>query len=64
MYDVALAHIINQLLLLNNTSSVNFIYLNFHPLEIVPRYCDPQLQVGENYLYVFDFKATFKNIDV
>ena len=24
--------------------------LNFHPLEVVSRYRDPQLQVGENYL--------------
>ena len=24
-------------------------YLNFHPLEVVSRYRDPQLQVGENY---------------
>ena len=23
-------------------------YLNFHPLEVVSRYRDPQLQVGEN----------------
>ena len=26
------------------------IYLNFHPLEVVSRYRDPQLQVSENYL--------------
>ena len=25
------------------------INLNFHPLEAVSRYRDPQLQVGENY---------------
>ena len=25
------------------------IYLNFHPLEVVSRYRDPQLQVAENY---------------
>ena len=24
------------------------IYLNLHPLEVVSRYRDPQLQVGEN----------------
>ena len=23
--------------------------LNFHPLEVLSRYRDPQLQVGENY---------------
>ena len=28
--------------------------LNFHPLEVVPRCRDPQLQVGENYSYLFN----------
>ena len=28
-----------------------FLNLNFHPLEIVSRYRDPQLQVGENDLF-------------
>ena len=28
--------------------------LNFHPLEVVSRYRDPQLQVGENYWYLFN----------
>ena len=28
----------------------------FHPLEIVSRYRDPQLQVGENYWYVFSLR--------
>ena len=27
-------------------------YLNFHPLEVVSRYRDTQLQVGENYSYM------------
>ena len=27
--------------------------LNFHPLEILSYYCDPQIQVGENYPYLF-----------
>ena len=26
-------------------------YLNFHLLKVVCRYRDPQLQVGENYLF-------------
>ena len=30
-----------------------WIHLNFHPLEVVSRYRDPQLQVGENYSYLF-----------
>ena len=28
--------------------------LNFHPLEVVSRYRDPQLQVGENYADLFN----------
>ena len=30
------------------------LYLNFHSLEVVSRYRDPQLQVGENYLYLLN----------
>ena len=30
--------------------------LMFHPLEVVSRYRDPQLQVGENYSYLFILK--------
>ena len=30
------------------------IYLNFQPLEVVSRYRDPQLQVAENYSYLFN----------
>ena len=33
-----------------------FIYLNFHLLEVVSRYRDPQLQVGENYSYSFNLR--------
>ena len=29
-------------------------YLNFHPLEVVSRYRDAQLQVGENDSHLFD----------
>ena len=29
-------------------------YLNFHPLKVVSRYLDPQLQVGENDSYVLN----------
>ena len=28
---------------------ISLIYLNFQPLEVVPRCRDPQLQVAENY---------------
>ena len=36
-----------------NPYPVKLIYLNFHPPEVVARYRDPQLQVGENYSYLF-----------
>ena len=32
------------------------IYLNFQPLEVVSRYCDPQPQVVENYSYLSNLK--------
>ena len=32
----------------------NLIHLNLHPLEVVSRYSDTQLQVGENYSYLFN----------
>ena len=28
-------------------------YSEFHPLEVVSRYRDPHLQVGENYMYLY-----------
>ena len=31
-------------------------YLNFHPLEVVGRYRDSQLQVGENYSDLFNLR--------
>ena len=31
-------------------------YLNFHPLKVVSRYPDPQLQVGGNYSYSFHLR--------
>ena len=33
-----------------------FIYLNCHPLEVVSRYRDPQLQVDENDSYLLNLK--------
>ena len=32
-------------------------YLNFHPLKVVSRYREPQLQVGENYSYLFNLRS-------
>ena len=37
-----------------NPLSARLYYLNFHPLEVVSRYRDPQLQVGENYPCLFN----------
>ena len=39
-----------------NQYPVEFIYLNFQPLEIVSRYRDQQTQVVENYSYLFNLK--------
>ena len=39
-------HRYNQII---NPCPAKLIYLNFHPLEVVSRYRDPQLQVAENY---------------
>ena len=40
-----------------NPYPAKLIDLNFQPLEVVSRYCDPQLQVGEKYLYLFNLKT-------
>ena len=37
-----------------NPYPAKLINLNFQPLEVVSGYRDPQLQVAENYLYLFD----------
>ena len=42
-----------------NPYPAKLMYLNFHPLEVVSRYRDPQLQVGENFLCLFNLSTTF-----
>ena len=37
---------------------------NLHPLEVVSRYHDPQLQVAENYSYLFNLRPNISNHDV
>ena len=37
-----------------NPDPAKLIHLNFHLLELLSRYCDPQLQVDENYAYVLE----------
>ena len=34
------------------------IYLIFHPLEVVSRCREPQLQVGENHSYLFNLSTS------
>ena len=49
-----LSHLPRYVLLAKiNHSTAKLQNLNFHPLEVVSRYRDPQLQVGENYSYLF-----------
>ena len=46
-----------------NPRPAKLIYLNFHPLEVVSRYRDPQLQVDENYLNIcLIWNQTFANL--
>ena len=52
LFSAAVTSSINRLPRpLVNPQSAKLNHLNFHPLEVVPRYRDPQLQVGENYSY-------------
>ena len=43
-----------------NLYPAQLIYLNFQPLEVVSRYRDPQLQVTENYLYLFNLSTNIR----
>ena len=47
-----------------NNSSAKLINLNFHPLGVVSRYRDPQIQLGEHYSYLFNLTKTCANPDV
>ena len=42
-----------------NPHPVKLIYSIFHPIKVVPRYRDLQLQVGENYSYLFNLRYIF-----
>ena len=35
---------------------LSYLFLVYHPLEVVSRYRDPQLQVGENCTYLFNLR--------
>ena len=53
-YVTTMTHI--HFLFILNFQSATVNNLNFHPLEVVSRYRDPQLQVDENYSYLFILK--------
>ena len=36
--------------------------LNFHPRQVASRYREPQIQVAENYSYLFNLDTNFSNI--
>ena len=41
-----------------NPYTVNLIYLNFYPFEVVSYHRNPQLQVAENYSYLFNLRTS------
>ena len=41
-----------------NPLTAKLFNLNFHPLEVVSRWRDPQLQVSENYSYLTKWRST------
>ena len=41
-----------------NPLTAKLFNLNFHPLEVVSRYSDPQLQVSENYSDLTKWRST------
>ena len=47
---------------LSNPHAAKSTYLNFHPLEVVSRYRDPQLQVAQNYFYLFNLSTNIYNL--
>ena len=47
------AELYSEMSHITNSHSAKFNNYNFHPLEAVSRYRDPQVQVGENYSYWF-----------
>ena len=53
IHAIASGVILNPNILRENIPLKN---LNFQTLEDVSRYRDPQLQVGENYSYLFNFR--------
>ena len=40
---------------------MNYVPANFHPLDVLYRYRDPQLHVGEKYCF---WEQTLANVDV
>ena len=48
----------------SNPQSAKLNNLNFHPLEVVSRYRDTQLQVDENYSYVSNLRPNICKDDI
>ena len=40
-----------------NPVPIKFSYLNFHPLKGVSQYCHPQIEMGENWSYLFNLRT-------
>ena len=46
-----------------NPESSKLNHLKFHPLKVVSRYRDSQLQVGDNYSYLFNLTPSICKTD-
>ena len=60
-FDIHLIWLHVQVPIRINPSAAKLFDWNFHPLEVVSRWRDPQLQVGENYFIwqkILFFKLT------
>ena len=44
-----------------NPYPAKLIYLNFHPLEVVSHYREPQLEVDGNYSHLFNLSSNIRN---
>ena len=59
-----LHHSMYEINIILNRHNAQLNYLIFHPLKVVSRYCKTQLQVNENYPYLFSLRPTFASLDV
>ena len=54
--------LLDQIYAFNPYPYAKFIHLNFQPLEVVSHNRDPQLQVAENYSYLFNLSTDILKI--